>query len=72
MVTRNIFGCSYKNNKFQIVFIDKDQDMARALHEVLSDTKHYLCSWHLLKNDVKHLGILMKEWSRFLFQEMHV
>ncbi|XP_054809814.1 protein FAR1-RELATED SEQUENCE 5-like [Prosopis cineraria] len=52
--------------KPQTVFTDQDQAMARALCEVLPNTKHCLCSWHLLKNGVKHLGNLMKDGSHFL------
>ncbi|KAL6217755.1 hypothetical protein ACLB2K_010972 [Fragaria x ananassa] len=40
--------------------------MAKALSEVLPDTFHGLCSWHIMQNGIKHLGYLMKEGSYFL------
>ncbi|XP_028801889.1 protein FAR1-RELATED SEQUENCE 5-like [Neltuma alba] len=53
-------------NRPQTVFTDQDQAMARALSEVLPNTRHCLCSWHLLQNGTKHLGNLMKDGSHFL------
>ncbi|KAF7802441.1 protein FAR1-RELATED SEQUENCE 5-like [Senna tora] len=40
--------------------------MAKALQEVLPDTCHGLCTWHLMQNGIKHLGNLMKHGSHFL------
>ncbi|XP_042034442.1 protein FAR1-RELATED SEQUENCE 5-like [Salvia splendens] len=43
-----------------------DQAMAKALNEVMPDTFHGLCTWHLMQNGIKHLGNLMKEGSCFV------
>ncbi|KAG6424760.1 hypothetical protein SASPL_115180 [Salvia splendens] len=48
------------------VFTDQDLAMAKALHEVMPETFHGLCTWHLMQNGIKHLGNLMKEGSYFL------
>ncbi|KAK4267293.1 hypothetical protein QN277_024091 [Acacia crassicarpa] len=57
---------AHMQKKPNTVFTDQDQAMARALSEVLSDTKHCLCTWHLKQNGIKHLGNLMKGGSHFL------
>ncbi|XP_057771200.1 protein FAR1-RELATED SEQUENCE 5-like [Salvia miltiorrhiza] len=57
---------AHKQKKPFTVFTDQDQAMAKALHEVLPETAHGLCTWHLMQNGIKHLGNLMKEGSRFL------
>lgn len=48
------------------MFTDHDQAMARALREVMPETYHGLCTWHLRQNDIRHLGNLMKDGSCFL------
>ncbi|XP_061340233.1 protein FAR-RED IMPAIRED RESPONSE 1-like [Gastrolobium bilobum] len=40
--------------------------MAKALPQVMPETYHGLCSWHLMQNGIKHLGNLMKNGSHFL------
>ena len=40
--------------------------MAKALIEVMFETHHGLCTWHLMQNGIKHLGNLMKGGSYFL------
>jgi zinc finger SWIM domain-containing protein 3 len=40
--------------------------MAKALREVMQDTMHGLCTWHIMRNGIKHLGNLMKDGSQFL------
>jgi len=50
----------------QTVFTDQAQAMANALVEVMPDTYHGLCTWHLMQNGIKHLGNLMKGGSHFL------
>ncbi|KAF7834719.1 protein FAR1-RELATED SEQUENCE 5-like [Senna tora] len=56
----------HNKKKPQTIFTDQDQAMAKALQEVLSDTYHGLCTWHLMQNSIKHLGNLMKHGSHFL------
>ncbi|XP_028764368.1 protein FAR1-RELATED SEQUENCE 5-like [Neltuma alba] len=48
------------------VFIDQDATMARALKEVMPTVKHGLCTFHINRYAVKHLGNLMKDDSHFL------
>ena len=45
------------------MFTDQDAAMARALAEVMPNVKHGLCTFHINKNALKHLGNLMKEDS---------
>ncbi|KAL8501471.1 hypothetical protein ACS0TY_020848 [Phlomoides rotata] len=48
------------------MFTDQDQAMSKALHEVMPEIFHGLCTWHLMQNGIKHLGNLMKDGSYFL------
>ncbi|KAF7824322.1 protein FAR1-RELATED SEQUENCE 5-like [Senna tora] len=52
--------------KPQTIFTDQDPAMAKALHKVMPDVCHGLCTWHLMQNGIKHLGNLMKNGSHFL------
>lgn len=62
----DIFLQAHNNKKPKTIFTDQDQAMARGLAEVMSETHHGLCTWHLLQNGIKHLGNLMKGGSYFL------
>ena len=42
-------------------FTNQDPTMAKALNEVMSNTYHRLCTWHIMQNGIKHLGNLMKD-----------
>jgi len=42
--------------------------MAKALADVMPETRHGLCMWHLLQNGVKDLGSLMKGGSFLLLR----
>ncbi|XP_024178529.1 protein FAR1-RELATED SEQUENCE 5-like [Rosa chinensis] len=57
---------AHKQKKPKTIFTDQDPAMAKALVEVLPDTFHGLCSWHIMQNGIKHLGYLMKDGSFFL------
>ncbi|KAL8488238.1 hypothetical protein ACS0TY_024501 [Phlomoides rotata] len=57
---------AHKQKKPLTIFTDQDQAMAKALHEVMPETFHGLCTWHLMQNGIKHLGNLMKDESHFL------
>ncbi|XP_024199774.1 protein FAR1-RELATED SEQUENCE 9-like [Rosa chinensis] len=57
---------AHKQKKPKTIFTDQDPAMAKALAEVLPDTFHGLCSWHIMQNGIKHLGYLMKDGSFFL------
>lgn len=57
---------AHNRKKPQTIFTDQDQTMAEVLHEVLPETSHGLCTWHLMRDGVRHLGKLMKRGSRFL------
>ncbi|XP_042510929.1 protein FAR1-RELATED SEQUENCE 5-like isoform X2 [Macadamia integrifolia] len=48
------------------IFTDQDAAMEKAIAEVLPDTCHRLCTWHLMQNGIKHLGNMMKDGSDFL------
>ncbi|XP_028801512.1 protein FAR1-RELATED SEQUENCE 5-like [Neltuma alba] len=55
-----------KQKRPATMFTDQDQAMARALHEVVPEVKHALCTWHIEQNGIKHLGNKMKGGSHFL------
>ncbi|XP_004490690.1 protein FAR1-RELATED SEQUENCE 5-like [Cicer arietinum] len=57
---------AHNHKKPKTVFTDQDQAMARALAKVMPETHHGLCTWHLLQNEIKHLGNLMKGGSYLL------
>ncbi|CAJ2664423.1 unnamed protein product [Trifolium pratense] len=57
---------AHNNKKPRTIFTDQDQAMARALAEVMPETHHGLCTWHLMQNAIKRLGNLMKGGSYFL------
>lgn len=57
---------AHKQKKPQTIFTDQDLAIAKALREVMLDTCHGLCTWHLMENGIKHLGNLMKNDSYFL------
>ncbi|XP_020235258.1 protein FAR1-RELATED SEQUENCE 5 [Cajanus cajan] len=57
---------AHKQKRPQTIFTDQDQAMAKALVEVIPETYHGLCTWHLMQNGIKHLGNLMKGESHFL------
>ncbi|XP_027341767.1 protein FAR1-RELATED SEQUENCE 5-like [Abrus precatorius] len=70
---RNHFnGCSRHSwkhtttKKPQTFFTDQDQAMAKALVQVMPETRHALCTWHVIQNGIKHLGNLMKGGSHLL------
>ncbi|KAK8918336.1 Protein FAR1-RELATED SEQUENCE 5 [Platanthera zijinensis] len=48
------------------IFTDQDQAMTSALKNILPDTFHGLCTWHLSQNALNHLGYLCKQGSSFL------
>lgn len=56
----------HKQKKSLTIFTDQDQAMAKALQEVMPETFHILCTWHLMQNGIKHLDNLMQDWSNFL------
>jgi len=57
---------AHGNKKPRTLFTDQDQSMAKALAEVMPDTRHGSCTWHLMQNGIKHLGYLIKKEHHFL------
>ena len=47
-----IFLKAHGEKKPQTMFTDQDQAMARALREVMPETYHGLCTWHLRQNGI--------------------
>jgi zinc finger SWIM domain-containing protein 3 len=47
------------------IFIDQDATMSAPIKEVMPETYHALCSWHMWQNANRHLGYLLKGGSRF-------
>uniref|UniRef100_A0A2N9I6R5 Uncharacterized protein n=1 Tax=Fagus sylvatica TaxID=28930 RepID=A0A2N9I6R5_FAGSY len=57
---------AHVDKKPKTIFTDQDPAMAKALNEVMPNTWHGLCTWHIMQNGIKHLGNLMKDGSSLL------
>jgi len=57
---------AHNKKNLKIVFTYQDQAMEIALEEIILLAKHDLCTWHIMRNGVKHLGNLIKDDSHFL------
>ncbi|XP_065625239.1 protein FAR1-RELATED SEQUENCE 5-like isoform X2 [Quercus suber] len=60
------FLVAHVGKRPKTIFTDQDPAMAKALSEVMPNTYHGLCTWHIMQNGIKHLGNLMKDGSSFL------
>ena len=60
------FLVAHAGKRPKTIFTDQDPKMAKALNEVMPNTYHGLCTWHIMQNGIKHLGNLMKDGSSFL------
>ncbi|XP_065628791.1 protein FAR1-RELATED SEQUENCE 5 [Quercus suber] len=60
------FLVAHGGKRPKTIFRDQDPTMAKALSEVMPNTYHGLCTWHIMQNGIKHLGNLMKDGSSFL------
>jgi len=54
----NIFLKSMGNKQPKTIFTDQDAAMAKGIREVMPNTCHRLCLWHIAKNAPSHLGSL--------------
>ncbi|KAL9659032.1 hypothetical protein QQ045_018597 [Rhodiola kirilowii] len=63
-------NCHSQKNP-RTIFTDQDAAMAKAIRNVIQDTYHGLCTFHIMLNGIRHLGNLTKDGSSFLahFQE---
>ncbi|XP_050242347.1 protein FAR1-RELATED SEQUENCE 7-like [Quercus robur] len=61
-----IFLVAHAGKRPKTIFMDQDPTMAKALSEIMPNTYHGLCTWHIIQNGIKHLGNLMKDGSSFL------
>ncbi|XP_062162142.1 protein FAR-RED IMPAIRED RESPONSE 1-like [Alnus glutinosa] len=52
---------AHAGKKLRSIFTDQDAAIAKALGEVMPETWHGLCTWH-----IKHIGNFMKDGSHFL------
>ncbi|XP_055960382.1 protein FAR1-RELATED SEQUENCE 5-like [Mercurialis annua] len=57
---------AHKQKKPKTIFTDQDLAMASALTEIMPETYHGLCTWHIMQNAVKNLGNLLKDGSNLL------
>jgi len=57
---------AHAGKKTRSIFTDQDAVMAKALGEVMHETWHGLCTWHIMQNGIKHMGNFMKDDSHFL------
>ena len=56
------FLVAHAGKRLKIIFTDQDL----AMSEIMPNTYHGLCTWHIMQNGIKHLGNLMKDGSSFL------
>ena len=47
------------------ILTDQDTVMAKAIHLVMLETFHGLCTWHIRQNALKHVNHLYHKSSRF-------
>ena len=45
----------------KIIFTDQDVAMAKAIPIVMPNTKHRLCTWHLMQNALRHANSIFKD-----------
>ncbi|KAK2437056.1 protein FAR1-RELATED SEQUENCE [Trifolium repens] len=57
---------AHKSKRPQTIFTDQDHAMAKALREVIPETYHGLCTWHLMQNAIKHLSKFVKNGPNLL------
>ncbi|XP_048128970.1 protein FAR1-RELATED SEQUENCE 5-like [Rhodamnia argentea] len=57
---------AHKYRRPATIFTDQDAAMSKALEEVIPETRHGLCTWHLMQNAMKNVGHLMRNGSNFL------
>ncbi|XP_028121166.1 protein FAR-RED IMPAIRED RESPONSE 1-like [Camellia sinensis] len=43
------------------IFMDQDAAMAKAILAVMPNTKHHLCTWHLMQNALRHANSTFKD-----------
>jgi len=63
-----VFLESMGNKQPKTIFTDQDGAMAKAIAEVMPDTRHRLCLWHIAQNAPSHLGSLN---SNHRFQSLY-
>ena len=63
-----VFFESMGNKQPKTIFTDQDGAMAKAIAEVMPDTRHRLCLWHIAQNAPSHLGSLN---SNHRFQSLY-
>jgi hypothetical protein len=56
-----VFLESMGNKQPKTIFTDQDGAMAKAIGEVMPNTSHRLCLWHISKNAPSHLGDLKSD-----------
>jgi zinc finger SWIM domain-containing protein 3 len=60
-----IFLKVMSGKKSQTILRDEDEAMAKAIKQVLPDTHHWLCVWHINQNACKHLARVVKDYKKF-------
>ena len=60
------FLVAHAGKKPKTIFTDQDLAMTKVLNEVMPNTYHELCTWHIMQNGIKHLGNLMKDGSSLI------
>ncbi|KAG7979664.1 hypothetical protein I3843_05G142800 [Carya illinoinensis] len=53
------------------IIIDDDKSMAKAITEVLPNTTHKLCLWHLLQKVPEHLAHVYNKYPQFKYDFNH-
>ncbi|XP_062179535.1 protein FAR1-RELATED SEQUENCE 5-like [Phragmites australis] len=60
------FLSTHNQKKPRTIYTDQDVAMGKAITDVLPETWHGLCTWHIMQNAIKHLNRHMVEGSNVL------
>ncbi|XP_062208968.1 protein FAR1-RELATED SEQUENCE 5-like [Phragmites australis] len=60
------FLSTHNQKKPRTIYTDQDVAMGKAITDVLPETWHGLCTWHIMQNAIKHLNCHMVEGSNVL------
>ncbi|KAL6205398.1 hypothetical protein ACLB2K_022658 [Fragaria x ananassa] len=61
----NVFLEAMGGKKPKTIFTDQAASIASAIREVLPESHHHLCLWHIYQNAAKHLNPVFEKFSMF-------
>lgn len=61
----NVFLQAMEGKRPETIFTDQAASIAAAIEEVLPDSHHRLCLWHIFQNAAKHLNHVFSKFNTF-------